>query len=159
MRAVWRAGRWLSQDSSRTAAAELLARKQWLDVPSELIDRSLTGQLTISQTAEQRHIPGFLEFHKGAAPFPWKSQGKWIARQIAMRTGLDPSDAMAAAASVFRSDLYRNALANTGADLPGASEKIEGSLSHATPVASGVGAVILARDVFFDGRVFDPDRG
>jgi len=158
MRAVWRAGRWLARDNSRTAAAALLSRKAWLDIPSELIDRALSGQLIISQTAEQRHVPGFVEFHRGAAPFPWKSHGKWIARQIATRSGLDPATAMDTAARAFRTDLFRNALSATSADLPGASEKIEGTLPHATPVASGSGTVILARDVFFDGRIFDPTR-
>ena len=63
------------------------------------------------------------------------------------------------AARVFRSDLYRAAMRGTGADLPGASEKLEGSLAHPTPVASGAGRVILEGDGFFDGRIFDPSLG
>ena len=158
MRAVWRAGRWLSLESSHTAAAELLSRKAWLDIPSEVIDRALSGALTISQTAEQRRVAGLVEFHRGAAQFPWRSHGKWIASQFARRSGLDPVAAMDSAGGVFRTDLFRNALGATSADLPGASEKIEGTLGHATPVASGAGTVILERNEFFDGRVFDPDK-
>jgi len=158
MRAVWRAGRWLSLERSHTAAAELLSRKAWLDIPSEVIDRALSGALTISQTAEQRRVAGFVEFHRGAAQFPWRSHGKWIACQFARRSGLDPAAAMDSAGGVFRTDLFRNALGATGADLPGASEKIEGTLRHATPVASGAGTVILERNEFFDGRVFDPEK-
>lgn len=156
MRSVWRAGRWLADPASRTAAAELLSRPHWLDVPSEVIDRSLTGKLAISPGGELRDVPGFLEFHRGAASFPWRSQGKWIAHQLALRSGLDAADAMARSASVFRSDLYRAALDGTGADMPGASEKLEGSLLHPTAVASARGQMILERDVFFDGRIFDP---
>lgn len=156
MRAVWRAGRWLSQPDSRTAAAELLSRSKWLDVPSEVIDRALSGHLTISPSGETRETPVFLEFHRGAANFPWRSQAKWIACQVARRTGQDPLEAMDRAARVFRSDLYRTAMRGTGADLPGASEKLEGSLAHPTPVASGAGRVILEGDGFFDGRIFDP---
>ncbi|KZY39003.1 nitrate transporter, partial [Roseovarius sp. HI0049] len=48
MRAVWRAGRWLSNPESRTTAGEILSRAQYLDVPSELIDRALSGHLTVS---------------------------------------------------------------------------------------------------------------
>ncbi|ABD55956.1 ABC transporter substrate-binding protein [Jannaschia sp. CCS1] len=156
MRTVWRAGKWLADPSSRTAAAELLSRPRWLDVPAELVDRALTGELAISPDGEVRDVPGFLEFHHGAANFPWRSQGKWIATQLATRTGMDPSAAARQAADVFRSDLYRAALDGTGADMPGASEKLEGSLIHPTAVASTRGQMILDTDVFFDGRIFDP---
>ncbi len=156
MRAVWRAGRWLSQPDSRTAAAEMLSRRAWLDLPSEVIDRALSGNLMVSASGEVRTVPGYIEFHRGAANFPWRSQAKWIGHQVARRTGLDPETSMRRAAGVFRSDLYRAAMSGTGADLPGASEKLEGSLAHETPVASGSGRLILARDAFFDGRVFDP---
>ena len=158
MRAVWRAGRWLAQPDSQTAAAELLARPGWLDLPSEVIDRALSGRLTISAIGEGREVPGFLEFHRGAATFPWRSQARWIARQIAGRSGLDPVAAMDRAAGVFRSDLYRAALGPAGAEMPGASEKLEGALAHPTAVASASGRLILPRDGFFDGRIFDPRR-
>jgi len=158
MRAVWRAGRWLADPDSRTAAAELLSRRTWLDVPSEGIDRGLSGRLTILPSGETREVAGFLEFHRGAATFPWRSHATWIARRIAARTGLDPNQAASAAARVFRSDLYREQLASLGADMPGASQKIEGSLSHPTAVASTSGRVILPPDRFFDGRIFDPSR-
>ncbi|WP_333714828.1 ABC transporter substrate-binding protein [Yoonia sp.] len=156
MRAVWRAGRWLAQPDSRTAAAEMLSRRAWLDLPSEVIDRALSGNLMVSATGEVRTVPGFLEFHRGAANFPWRSQAKWIGGQIARRSGLDPASSMQRAGGVFRSDLYRVAMGAAGADLPGASEKLEGSLAHETPVASGTGRLILERDEFFDGRIFDP---
>lgn len=61
-----------------------------------------------------------------------------------------------AAHGVFRSDLYRQALETTSADLPGASSKQEGGLSVPTAVASKVGQLILEKNQFFDGRVFDP---
>jgi NitT/TauT family transport system ATP-binding protein len=156
IRTVWRAGRWLSLPESRTAAAELLSRSAWLDVPSEVIDRALSGHLTISASGDTRNVPGFVEFHRGAANFPWRSQAKWIAAQIAGRTGLDHRDAMQRAARVFRSDLYRAAMLGSTAELPGASEKLEGALTHPTAVASQSGRLILERDRFFDGRVFDP---
>lgn len=155
-RAVWRAGRWLAQPGSGTTMAELLARPEYLDVPAEVIDRALSGRLTISPRGDVRKVDGFLEFHRGAATFPWRSQAAWMGRQLAARTGLDRVQAMETAKAVFRSDLHRRALAPTTADLPGASEKIEGSLDSPTPVASGLGRLFLPRDRFFDGRIFDP---
>lgn len=157
MRAVWRAGRWLHEAESRTATAELLGRTTYLDLPSELIDRSLSGRFTISSHAEQRDVPGFVGFHAGAANFPWRSQAKWIGAQLAARNGLDPITSRALAGEVFRTDVYRAQLVPLGADLPGASEKLEGAIREITPVASQKGRLSLMPDAFFDGRIFDPD--
>ncbi|ASP19300.1 bicarbonate transport ATP-binding protein CmpC [Antarctobacter heliothermus] len=157
MRAVWRAGRWLDSPDSRTSAAEILAHKAYLDLPSEMIDRALTGHFTISGHAEQREVPGFVGFHDGVANFPWRSQAKWIASRLARRFGLDEGQARATAAQVFRSDIYRQQLINTSADLPGASEKLEGAIRETTAVASQKGQILLPPDAFFDGRIFDPE--
>ena len=157
MRAVWRAGRWLAEPDSRTTAAEILSRPQWLGLPAEQIDRALSGRFTLSHMAEQRMVPGFVGFHDGAATFPWRSQAKWIAQRLALANGLDPVAAQRAAAPVFRSDLYRRHMVGTGADLPGASEKLEGTIRHPTAVASHKGSLILQPDGFFDGLIFEPD--
>ena len=156
MRAIWRAGRWLSSPESRTTAAEMLSRKSYLNVPPEVIDRALTGELTVSASGEQRKVDGFVEFFDSAASFPWRSQAKWIARQLADRNGLDPAQAAQAAAGVFRSDLYRRELQSVGAELPGASEKLEGAILQPTEVASTHGSLILSQNLFFDRRIFDP---
>lgn len=159
MRAVWRAGRWLDAPESRTSAAEILAHKVYLDLPSEVIDRALTGRFTISGHADQRKVSGFVGFHDGVANFPWRSQAKWIASRLARRFGLDEAEARSRAAEVFRSDIYRRLMATSGADLPGASEKLEGAILETTAVASQKGQILLPPDAFFDGRVFDPDVG
>ncbi len=156
MRAVWRAGRWLSNTHSRTTASEMLSRISYLNVSPELIDRALTGEFTISARGEQRHVDGFVEFFEGAATFPWRSQAKWIAHQLAQRNGIDVSTAERQAARVFRSDLYRRELFGLGVETPGASEKLEGALPESTTVASTNGNLILAPNVFFDRRIFEP---
>jgi NitT/TauT family transport system ATP-binding protein len=158
MRAVWQAGRWLSNPDSRATAGEILSRKAYLDVSAELIDRALSGNMTISGRGEQRHVERFLEFHKGAATFPWRSQSKWIMQQLGKihprTTAGNPEDA----ALVFRSDLHRRHLSKAGFDLPGASEKVEGAIRHPTPVASAYGRLSLLPDAFFDGLIFDPSK-
>lgn len=156
MRAVWRSCRWLGTEGARTTAAEILSRGNYVAVPPDVIDRALTGRLVINARGEERETAKFLEFHAGAATFPWKSQAAWIGAQIAGRMGLDRAQAMDTARAVFRSDLYRKHLATTPADLPGASEKLEGSLSAETAVASETGKLFLQRDRFFDDRIFDP---
>ena len=135
-----------------------MSRRTWLDVPSEVIDRALSGHMVVSPSGETRAVPGFVEFHRGAATFPWRSQARWIAAQMAARSGLDRTEAMDLGAAVFRSDLYRTALASTGAEMPGASDKLEGAVRHPMAVASATGRLILERDAFFDGRIFDPSQ-
>ncbi len=156
MRTVWRAGRWLSNTDSRTTASEMLSRKTYLNVSPELIDRALMGEFAISTRGEQRSVEGFVEFFDGAATFPWRSQAKWVAHQLALRNGLDVGTAERQAAKVFRSDLYRRELQGLGVETPGASEKLEGDLSESTAVASANGSLILSRNVFFDRRIFEP---
>lgn len=156
IRTMWRAGRWLADRDNRLTASEILARPEYLDLSAELLERSLTGVQTISPRGEIRRTDGFLMFDTGAGGFPWRSQASWIADRLAARTGLDRAAADRAARKVFRTDLYRAALADTSADLPGASEKVEGALQVPTEVASQTGTLILPPDSFFDGRIFDP---
>ncbi|KNG95123.1 ABC transporter substrate-binding protein [Pseudaestuariivita atlantica] len=157
MRAVWRAGRWLADPDARATAGEVLSRKAYLDVSPELIDRALSGHLTLSSRGENRQVARFIEFHHGTATFPWRSQAKWIAAQMAALHGADPTRTTGAA-RVFRADLHRMHLGAAGIDMPGASEKVEGSIRRATPVASAEGDLTLLPDAFFDGRIFDPAR-
>lgn len=156
LRAVWRAGRWLANESTRTTAAEILARPEYVAVPPEVIDRALFGQLVISARGEERETPGFLEFHAGAANFPWKSQAAWIGSRLAARRGLPQASSVETARKLFRTDLYRQHLTGIATEIPGASEKLEGSLETETAVASSSGKLFLKRDRFFDGVVFDP---
>jgi ABC-type nitrate/sulfonate/bicarbonate transport system substrate-binding protein len=156
IRAVWRAGRWLGQAANLSVVSEILAAPERLGVSAEVIERSLTGRLVIAPDGQERTVPGFLRFHDGAAGFPWRSQAGWIGARLARRHGLDPEAAQVTAARVFRSDLYRLHLGSTGADLPAASAKVEGSLDQPTPVASSRGRLILPADRFFDAQVFDP---
>ncbi len=156
MRAVWRAGRWLGLAANRSMTSELLAAPGRLAVSAEVIERALTGRMVISPEGEERLSAGMIEFFDGAATFPWRSQAAWIGLRLAGRHGLDAAVAADRARLVFRSDLYRLHLREAGADLPGASEKLEGSLSHPTAVASERGRTILPVNRFFDAQIFDP---
>ncbi|WP_147125358.1 ABC transporter substrate-binding protein [Shimia ponticola] len=155
MRAVWKAGRWLAKPEVRASASDLLSRKAYLDVSAELIDRALSGQLMISSRGDHRRVDGFLEFHRGAATFPWISQARWISERLQKTHGgtvLDESTLR----RVVRPDLHRQHLSIPGHDMPGASAKVEGSILAPTAVASAAGKLVLQPDGFFDGQVFDP---
>jgi NitT/TauT family transport system ATP-binding protein len=157
MRAVYHAARWLGNPGNRSIATDILARREYLDLPPDKIERAMTGQLLAQSRSLGIEVPGFLHFHKGAANFPWRSQARWIGERLARRHGLPFEDSVARAMAVFRSDLYRDVLGPAGIDLPGASEKLEGALRHPTAVASSRGNMILQPDHFFDGVIFDPD--
>lgn len=156
MRAIWRACRWLGAPENRFLVSDILSGPDRLPISAEIIDRALSGRMIISQRGEERDVPGLIEFFSGAATFPWRSQAAWIGTHLALRNGLDPVQAAQAAGQVFRADLYRLHLRNAGADLPGASEKLEGALHAPTAVASERGRMILPADEFFDRRIFDP---
>ncbi|MBK4217999.1 ABC transporter substrate-binding protein [Paracoccus caeni] len=156
MRAMWRAGQWLDQPEHRGTAAEILSRGEYLDLPSELAERGLTGRMLISSSGELRRAPGFIAFNNGAASFPWKSIAALIASRIAERRGLEPLAAMQMAMGHFRTDLYRKHLRPAGAPLPGASSRIEGALAEDRVVPAEKGQMILRADSFFDGFTFEP---
>lgn len=156
MRALWRAGRWLDEADHRGTAAEILSRPDYLDLPSELAERGLTGRMLISAGGEARDVPGFLAFNAGAASFPWKSLAALVAHGIARQHGLPPGPAMQRAMARFRTDLYRRHLRPAGAALPGASSRVEGAIENDRIVPAERGQMILRADSFFDGFTFEP---
>lgn len=157
MRAVWRSARWLGDPANAMTAAEVMAG--CLDVAPEFLERLLGGRLVLDGRGTEIRVPRAIEFFAGAAGFPWRSQALWLAEWLAHATGADRGRLRAAARASFRADLYRSVLGPIGADLPGASEKLEGVMATPTAVASTLGRLVLGPDRFFDGRVFDPTDG
>lgn len=157
LRALDRAAAWCENPENKPALAELLADEGILGEPARLIERALTGRMRLTQSGEVLESPDFLILHREAANFPWRSQALWIYSQF-VRWGLvDASDeARERAARLFRSDIYRRALAGGATPLPGASLKLEGALKVPTGAGSDRGTLTLGPDRFFDGRVFDP---
>jgi NitT/TauT family transport system ATP-binding protein len=150
MRAVYQSARWLDLEKNKPLAVEILGRSEHLNLAPEVIQPAVTGVLTLTQGGAPTAIDRFLKFHDHATSFPWRSQAAWIAAQL----GAD-GEGIARAKRCFRTDLYRANLGPVGADLPGASEKVEGAMRDETAVASSRGGMILAPDAFFDGRTFD----
>lgn len=156
MRALWRAGQWLDEPDNRGTAAEILSRRDYLNLPSELTERGLVGRLMVTPAGELRDCPNFITFDRGAATFPWKSLAALFADRIIRRHGLDPEPAMRAAMGCYRTDLYRQHLRPAGAPLPGASMRVEGMIDSPRRVAAERGQMILGADAFFDGRIYEP---
>lgn len=157
LRALDRAAAWCDDPANHQDLAALLARPDHVGQPAELILQALAGRMPLMRGGDVVDLPNFTVFHRGAANFPWRSQALWIYSQFVRWNLVEPSpEAERAAAGVFRSDLYRSALAGRGVAMPGASMKVEGALTSPLAAASHEGSLTLAPDRFFDGRAFDP---
>lgn len=155
LRAIINAAKWCDAPKNHALLAEILARPQYLNNSAEVIERALSGRFTVSPSGNQLYESGFLRFHSGAAFFPWRSQARWLHAQM-VRWGHSVREDSDRAAEVFDPSFLRQALTRTDVDLPGANEKLEGSLGDPTGVASTRGTLMLPPDRFFDDVVFDP---
>ena len=157
IRAMCRAGQHFVDPANWEANAAILARPEYLDGDPLLIRRAISDRLLLARGGEVVAYPDFMFQYREAANFPWVSQAEWLYTQMVRwdGPGFDAGDA-ARAARVFRPDVDRSALIGTGEPLPGASSKVEGSLSQKTSVGTQQGTMTLESKRFFDGRVFDP---
>lgn len=139
-------------------SAAILARPEYIGASQDAILRAITDRIRVTPDGEPIHYPDFMFQYREAANFPWRSQAAWLYSQMARWDGVGfAADDAAAAAAVFRPDLYRAALAGSGAPLPGASSKLEGGLTEPTGAGSVQGRLMLGADRFFDHRQFDPE--
>lgn len=157
VRATHAACRWCDEAGNRNDLAKMLARPEYLARSVDDVLPSLSRVLT-APDGSRRTVAGLLTFSEHAATFPWTSHALWFFTQM-VRWGevpLDPA-AIDTARRTFRPDLYRRALAGTGAAMPAANAKVEGALLAERGVGSSAGTLTLGPDGFFDGEVFDPD--
>lgn len=158
VRALHAAAAHFVDPANAEANAAILARSDYLDASPDAVLRAITDRLRLTPGGEPVHYPDFMFQYREAANFPWRSQAAWLYAQMTRWDGVAYADADAATATqVFRPDLYRVALAGSGAPLPGASSKLEGGLDSPIGVGSVQGRLTLGADRFFDGRSFDPE--
>ncbi len=140
MCALTAAGQWLDVPENRREAASILAQPHYVGVPEDILLRPLTGHLRRGGAETVIVDTDAVVFHRHAANFPWRSHALWIITQM-IRWGQvrEPFDIRALATRVYRPDLYRAALASTGAPLPDSDYKTEGEITS-----------------FFGGERFDP---
>lgn len=156
--ALSRAAAWCDDPANRVELAHLLERTEYVGQPAEALLPALSGAIVPQRGAGALAIPDFLLFHREATGFPWRSQALWIYSQLVRWQMVKPSAAAErTAAEVFRSDVYRRALAGAGLPLPGASLKLEGAILSPQGVGAHQAALTLGPDRFFDALVFDPD--
>ena len=158
LRALHAAAAHFVEPASAAESAAILARPAYLDAPQDAIERAITDRIRVVPGGAPVAYPDFMFQYREAANFPWRSQAAWLYSQMVRwdKIAFSPADA-ATAAEVFRPDIYRAALAGSGAPLPGASSKLEGGLDAPIGAGSTQGRLLLGSDRFFDRRAFDPE--
>jgi NitT/TauT family transport system ATP-binding protein len=156
VRAVTRAAAWCDDANNHAELATLLAEPRYIGVSAEILQRTLTGTLRLAPESDLTRIADYLCFSRHSANFPWTSHALWFYSQMVRWKQIEPSRARAEVArSVYRPDIYRDAVSTLGIDVPLADAKIERTMEAITD--SKTGEVMFSAEGFFDGRVFDPE--
>jgi two-component system, oxyanion-binding sensor len=136
------AARWCDERRNHSALADMMSDPAYVGVPSELILRLLSGQLTVDPDGGTRQVENYLTFHDQSANFPWISQALWIYSQM-VRWGQVAYDVagLSQVQAAYRPDIYREVLGNLGNSVPAIDSKIEG----------------VGPEKFIDGRSFVPE--
>jgi two-component system, oxyanion-binding sensor len=136
------AARWCDDRQNHGALADMMSDPAYVGVPSELILRLLSGQLTVDPDGRTRQVENYLTFNDLSANFPWISQALWIYSQM-VRWGQVAYDVagLSQVQAAYRPDMYREVLGNLGSSVPSSDSKIEG----------------VGPEKFIDGRTFVPE--
>jgi NitT/TauT family transport system ATP-binding protein/nitrate/nitrite transport system substrate-binding protein len=147
VRALVRAGQFCDAPENASYTGAVLSRRRYLNVDSHAILSSLPGGAIAAAN------PSF--FFRHAATFPFRSHALWFLHQM-RRWNLIPDGAVAAAAAIYRPELYRAAVAPLGIDLPRADQKCEGAHAAAWLLDADPNPIAMTADRFCDGQIFDP---
>lgn len=157
VRAIYQAGIWCGDPTNHAEVARIMSGETYLNTDPSIVIRALAGLFDVGGGIA-RKVPDFFVPHASAANFPWKSHALWYYSQM-VRWGDVSANATNAdsAAACFRPDLYRAALAPLGVPVPMADYKTNGRHAEAFPTEAKGGLLPMGPDLFFDGRVYDPD--
>ena len=147
IRALVRAAQFCDAPENASYTGALLSRQKYLGVDSHAILSSLPGGAIASANVSR--------FWRGAATFPWRSHALWFLEQMARWDLIGDVDRHALAARVYRSDIYRAAVAPLGLSVPLADVKNEGAHDTAWQLEAAPAAIAMGPDSFCDQAVFE----
>ena len=158
VRSIYHAGQWCADPANHAETASIMSGAAYLNASREIVERALTGMLDIGGGKLHR-VADYFTPHSGAANFPWKSHALWYYSQMVRWGEVEASEANAAtAAACFRPDLYRDALAPMGVNIPAMDDKTDGTHAQPHQIAGTHGALTMGPDRFFDERIYDPQH-
>jgi nitrate/nitrite transport system substrate-binding protein len=147
---------WLDEATNRPEACELLSNGRYVNVPVDVLEKSLTGTLLVSSEVSPRSAPDYNVFHRYAANFPWRSHAVWFLSQMLRWGELDDVASIEKTArAVYRPEVFRAAAEALGLPAPHLEEKTEGEHIGSWTLESGHASLPMGADRFMDKRTFD----
>jgi NitT/TauT family transport system ATP-binding protein/nitrate/nitrite transport system substrate-binding protein len=149
VRAILRGAKFCDAPENAEYTAALLSRRRYVDADPHAILADLPGAAGSGRGCV---------FYRGAATFPWRSQGLWLLNEM-RRWGLVDStlDLHGLVAEVYRPDIYRTAVMPLGESVPPVDFKIEGGHSHRWLLDGSLSPIEMLPDRFCDSVLFDPE--
>jgi NitT/TauT family transport system ATP-binding protein len=154
LRALAAAAAWADDPGNHAALAALLARREYVAAPQELILAALRGRLHVGG-GHYFEDPDFLYFHRYAANVPAAAEALWVYAQMLRWGQLAASgERQARAAQVFRADIYRRYLTPPGAP-PASALPFDGIQFSAADVSSYLERFSVSTSFVDRSQVFD----
>jgi len=159
VQALIEAARWMDQPDNRLEVVEIISRKSYVNAPVDVIKMSMTGTFQYVKGEPPRPLPDFNVFYRYAATFPWRSHASWFITQM-VRWGQieEPLDVKAAAARIYRPDIYQEAAKGLGVPYPTVDAKTEGTHAGPWTLTDATKPIPMGPDRFFDGMTYDPAK-
>jgi bicarbonate transport system substrate-binding protein len=139
---------WLDKAENKREAAEILSSRKWFNVPVDVLEASLRGQVKLGSKGTAQNDPKmgplYWSSDRGVISYPYRSLTLWFLVE-SLRWKFFPGtvdtieEAKAINERVTREDLWREAARAVGVperDIPTSSSR--------------------GKEVFFDGTVYDP---
>lgn len=110
VRALSRAGGWLSNPRNAATAAEIVTRPSRVDVAAELVERALLGRIVTDRAGSEHVVSGFQTFGPAELMCPMPEQADWIAARLLARAGRGGAGVESISRAAFRADLHAHFL-------------------------------------------------
>ncbi len=157
--ALLQACRWMDRQENRLESCEILSQGRYVNAPVDVLEKSLVGEIRFAADQAPRTVADFNVFHRYAANFPWRSHAMWFLSQM-KRWGMLDNDLQAQdiVTSVYQPDVFREAAAKIGVNVPDGDYKSEGTQDSNWVLQSGSGDMTMGPDLFMDRRTFDHEK-
>ncbi len=150
LRALLRAAQFCDAPENASYIAALLSRRRYFALDSHAILASLPGGVMGD---------GACVFYRGAATFPWRSQGLWFLNEMRRWGLIDPAtDLRELVERVYRPDFHRAAAQALGLPAPTADWKTEGAHDAPWTLDAQPETIAMPADRFCDGSIFVPEN-
>ncbi len=148
---------WMDQPEHRSEVVDILTANDYVPAPVEVVNMSITGTFKYAAAEEPRSLPDFNVFYRYGATFPWRSHAEWFITQMYRWGQIDRViDIRQAAATVYRSDIYREVAGELGIPCPTVDYKTEGTHEGPWLLETATQPITMGCDRFFDGKQYDP---